>query len=300
MLSALTRDKAKRWRIIGVVSVISGLSLAGCASTQSAKPIKYYVSLGDSYSVGYQPYPTSGATSGFTGYVADKTGLVLKNFGCGGATTGSILHADGCHNVVAATDGVSYTTVPQAEAAESFIKDHKGSIGLITVSIGGNDVTSCAAAANPVTCVTEAVGVIRANVSALSTQLRSAAGSGVPIIGLTYPDVILGGWVYPAGTTDHTLASLSVVAFQTLINPALKAAYTGAGGQFVDVTAATGAYTPLSQLTTLAPYGTIPKAVAEVCMLTWYCSLGNIHAKTAGYTFIGKQITAEYARLQHP
>jgi len=265
--------------------------------------VKYYVSLGDSYSVGYQPSPTPGATAGYTGYVAQKTNLKLENFGCGGATTVSILHTNGCslpYGPVAATDAVAYTSIPQAAAAEAFIAAHKGSIGLITVSIGGNDVTSCASAANPITCVATAVAAIKANVTTLATQLRSVAGAGVPIIGLTYPDVILGLWVYPPGKTDHGLATLSVTAFQSLVNPALKAAYTTAGATFVDITAATDAYTPLTDLTTLAPYGQIPTAVAEVCSLTWYCSLGNIHANTAGYTFIGHQITHHYARLPHP
>jgi len=35
--------------------------------------------------------------------------------------------------------------------------------------------------------------------------------------------------------------------------------------------------------------------VAQVCTLTWFCSLGNIHAQSSGYRFIGQQIVAEYA-----
>ncbi|HXW34728.1 MAG TPA: neocarzinostatin apoprotein domain-containing protein, partial [Acidimicrobiales bacterium] len=51
----------------------------------------YYLSLGDSYSVGYQPSPSpGGATFGYTGYVAKKEKLTLENFGCGGATTASM------------------------------------------------------------------------------------------------------------------------------------------------------------------------------------------------------------------
>ncbi len=293
-------------RIIGVLAFALVLLMTGCTTTtttHSATPVKYYISLGDSYSVGYQPSPAPGATAGFTAYVAKKTNLKLENFGCGGATTLSILHTNGCiapNGPVAATDSVAYTTKPQTVAAEAFIAAHKGSIGLITVTIGGNDVTSCVGASNPITCVVTAAGIIKANVTSLARRLRSVAGARVPIIGLTYPDVILGLWVYPPGKTDHGLATLSVTAFQSLINPALKAAYTTAGATFVDITAATDAYTPLTDLTTLAPYGTIPKAVAEVCTLTWYCSLGNIHANTAGYTFIGQQIANEYAMLPHP
>ena len=38
----------------------------------------------------------SGATSGYTGYVAKKLKMQLENFGCGGATTASILNTVGC------------------------------------------------------------------------------------------------------------------------------------------------------------------------------------------------------------
>ena len=109
----------------------------------------YYVSVGDSYSVGYQP--TLGATSGYTGYVAKKTHLTLVNFGCGGATTTSIIDTVGCPDNLPHTAGaVLYPTTTQAAAAEAFITAHRGHIGLITVSIGGNDVTACGAAANPI------------------------------------------------------------------------------------------------------------------------------------------------------
>jgi lysophospholipase L1-like esterase len=296
------------------VSTIAFLVLPGAAhgaQWHAKKTTSYYVSLGDSYSVGYQPQPTAGATSGFTGYVSKKEKLTLENFGCGGATTSSILNYTG-QCVAAPTSSqygppaISGTVGPetsgdtQVQNAVAFIKSHAGQIGLITVSIGGNDVTSCANASNPITCVSGAVAAIKTNVSNLASQLRAAAGSSVPLIGLTYPDVILGDWVYPSGKTNQSLATESVTAFQSLINPALSTAYTGAGGNsaFVDVTSDTGAYTPLSQTTTLKPYGKIPKAVAEVCQLTWYCQLGNIHANTKGYTFIGGLVAKEYASIK--
>ena len=60
------------------------------------------------------------------------------------------------------------------------------------MSIGGNDVTACATQANPIGCVATAVTGITKNVTGLAVALRAAAGPGVPLIGLTYPDVILG------------------------------------------------------------------------------------------------------------
>ena len=281
------------------LAATSLVALSGVARAGAAGPT-YYVSVGDSYSVGYQP--GIGATTGYTGYVTKKTHLTLANFGCGGATTTSIIDSVGCPDVLPHTAGAHlYPTTTQAAAAEAFITAHRGHIGLITVSIGGNDVTACATQANPIPCVATAVTSIDQNVTTLATGLRSAAGPKVPIIGLTYPDVILGDYVYPAqpaSASRMALAAQSVVAFKTLINPALAKAYTAAGGVFVDVTAATGAYTPLTTMVTVAPYGTIPQAVARVCTLTWFCAVGNIHATNTGYALIGKLVAARYATLR--
>jgi lysophospholipase L1-like esterase len=291
--------------IAQVTVAVSCLAAVGVMATpvvaQAAKATPtYYVSLGDSYSVGYQP--GLGATPGYTTYVANKTHLTLVNFGCAGATTTSILKTIGCPQTLPHTKGaVSYSTSTQAAAADAFITAHLGHIGLITVSIGGNDVTACAGAANPIPCVGTAVTGITTNVSSLASGLRAAAGPKVPIIGLTYPDVILGEYVYPsqpATAARISLATLSVTAFKSLINPALSNAYTQALGSFVDVTTATGAYTPLTETVKLKPYGTIPAPVAKVCTLTWFCSKGNIHAKTKGYTLIGKLVVAKYVTVR--
>ena len=150
--------------------------------------------------------------------------------------------------------------------------------------------------ASPITCFYSSVNAASANITRLAKGLRSAAGPAVPIIGLTYPDVLLGLWVHPATSPDKIFASLSVTGFRDAFNPALKSAYTGASAKFVDITAATGAYTPLTETTNLSPYGVIPVAVAQVCTLTWYCAVGSIHANTRGYAFIGQQIVAEYAK----
>jgi lysophospholipase L1-like esterase len=282
-----------------VVAAVSVVALPGTAQANTATPT-YYVSLGDSYSVGYQP--GLGATPGYTAHVAAATHLTLVNFGCSGATTTSILDTVGCPETLPNTPGAaSYPTLTQAAAAEAFITAHSGHIGLITVSIGGNDVLACATQADPLTCFAEAVVTITKNVDALASGLRSAAGPKVPIIGLTYPDVVLGSYVYPsvpATPLRIELARTSVVAFKSLVNPALRAAYALSGGVLVDVTKATGAYIPLTRTTTLKPYGTVPVAVATVCKLSWFCELGNIHATTKGYLVIGKLVALRYATLR--
>ena len=73
------------------LSVVAVMAAPSMSQAGAATPTKYYVSLGDSYSVGYQPKPTSAATAGYTAYVAKKLKMQLVNFGCGGETTYSIL-----------------------------------------------------------------------------------------------------------------------------------------------------------------------------------------------------------------
>jgi lysophospholipase L1-like esterase len=196
---------------------------------------------------------------------------------------------------------MTYPTTTQIAAATAFLDAHKGHIGLITVTIGGNDVTGCATQANPIACVGTAVSTIKTNVTSLVSQLRTAAGPKVPIIGSTYPDVILGGWVYPtnpASASVQNLAKLSVPAFQLLINPTLAKAYASVGGSFVDVTKAVGSYVPLTKTVKTKQYGTVPVAVASVCANSWFCTRGDIHATTKGYTLIGKLIVAKYGSVK--
>ena len=165
----------------------------------------------------------------------------------------------------------------------------------MTVSIGGNNVTACARAADPVPCVTAAVAAIREDVTEIARRLRRAAGRRVRIVGTTYPDVLLGSWVN-GDAASRNIAGLSVVAFRSLINPALKEAYASARGRFVDVTAASGAYAPFDQVTTLFPYGTVPVAVARVCELSYFCAFRDIHARTDGYRLIADLIARQLPR----
>jgi lysophospholipase L1-like esterase len=275
---------------------------AGTPALAASKTPTYYVSLGDSYSVGYQPVP-GGATPGYATYVAAHTHLALVNFGCGGATTTSLLQTVGCPVVLPHTaGGQTYPTTTQAAAALAFITAHRGHIGLITVTIGGNDIVPCATKPNVASCVITNTGGISSNVTALASQLRAAAGAGVPIIGSTYPDVVLGSYVWPAhppSATAVSLAKLSVPAFKSIINPTLAKSYAKSDGSFVDVTKATGAYTSLTRTVHTAKYGSIPVPVAAVCSLTWFCARGDIHPRNAGYTLIGELIVARYDAMAH-
>jgi hypothetical protein len=143
--------------------------------------------------------------------------------------------------------------------------------------------------------VATAVEGIKKNVTATVRRLRSAAGSRARIVGITYPDVILGRYL-SGQEADQNLAKLSIVAFRSLINPALKTAYAAGRGRFVDVTAATGAYGSFDETVNLPPYGVIPKPVARVCQLTWFCQYGDIHARSNGYRLIADLVARTLPR----
>jgi lysophospholipase L1-like esterase len=277
----------------GSAAATSGAPSSG---TSAAAGSDYYVSLGDSYAAGYQPSGKgTGATNtnGFAYQLVSQAkaagrSYTLQNFGCAGATTESVLSSPGCQAHGLGPGATPYTGT-QLAAAETFLRAHRGKVGLITVSVGGNDITKCGVAANPVTCVSTALTSVTANLTKILAGLRGATGTSTTIVGITYPDVLLGNELSTNAATRQT-AELSVVAFKSLINPALKSAYTAAGGKFADVTAATGAYGSLTDMTTLAPYGSIPTPVAKVCSLTYFCQYQDIHPRTAGYALIAKTI----------
>jgi lysophospholipase L1-like esterase len=281
----------------------SSLSSSPAPSTAASSPAagkKLYVSLGDSYAAGYQPSPTGniGKTS-TTGFVyrlaADATvhgsRLTVVNFACAGATTTSIVSQNGCGPGRLGPGAADYPANSQAKAAADFITAHRKDIGLVSVSISGNDVTACAKAspASVAGCLLNAFVKIKANLHTLLAELRAATGPDTPIVGITYPDVVLGAYV---GTqaNGRTLAQQSVSDFKKLINPALKTLYEAVGATFIDVTAAAGAYVPFTQTTALAPYGTVPVAVAKICQLTFYCQFHDIHPRDGGYQLIADLI----------
>lgn len=281
----------------------SAATAAGAAPSSPGQGKQFYVSIGDSYAAGFQPIGRTGLGSFGHGYANQLPALVdshdyhltLVNFGCTGATTTTLISARGCK--YAGHQGPNEVVYPgqtQAAAASAFIAAHRSQVALVTVSISGNDITACGrqkdtSAASVAACLTTALAKVKANLSTFLSQLRTASGPDIPIVGITYPDVILGSYVSP-NPSARALAPISVTAFKSLINPALKAEYDAVNGIFVDITAASGAYTPFTQTTKLAPYGTIPVAVAKVCQLTFYCQLTNIHPRTVGYTLIAQQI----------
>jgi lysophospholipase L1-like esterase len=287
------RIKWGNWAVIVATALlIAGFNVVVPSSFAAApkKPVPlFYLSLGDSYGAGGQTVP--GIFGGFPAQVvldvAPKHVLLLRNFACGGATTTSMMSAIGCSQPRPSfdTNAVAYPKTTQLAAALSFIDAHHGKIGLITITIGGNDLGG----------TDDDVPPIATNIASIASQLRAAAGKSVPIIGLTYPDNDLADWL--SGPSGVTIAEESIAGFQQVINPDWAAAYASANVTFVDITAAFGTYTPLTQLVNYSTYGEMPYAVAQICTLTGSCSEDNPHPTTAGSMLTAKAITEAYLKL---
>lgn len=286
------------WPVLFVVAAVLLVAAPGVSSAK-AQPLRYYVALGDSWTVGTDATgPGNGPTTlAFPILAAVKMKMTVENFGCSGATTNQVLNG-GCLPQYRAVNGPDYGANTQLGAAVAFISSHLGQIGAISVQIGGNDLAVCATAADPVACVTSVSATVQTNVTSIAQGLRSAAGAGVPIIGVSYMDPVLISWVFPP--INKALAQLSVSAFSVYLNPALNTAYGAAGGHFVDVTALTGMYQPFTRLKSVGSFGKIPYAVAQVCKLTWGCTTGDAHPNLKGQQTLEKLFLAEWKKLPHP
>jgi lysophospholipase L1-like esterase len=291
--------------------VLAPVASAAHHARAKAKPVKgILLSLGDSYSVGWQELPGGGQGSTHNGpadqlvplAAARGWHLKLVNFGCGGATTTSMLTASavGCTPAALAPGAANYPGKSQTQAAVDFIKSHPGQVKVVTISIGGNDVDACPTQPDPTGCVKANMPRATRNLTKIVKQLRAAGGKQMRIIGSTYPDVELGLWVHPTVLGPNTLALVpgSISSFRDVINPGLDKAYLTVGAAFVDVTTATGAYGPFLA-TTDPTFGTIPVPVARVCTLTYFCDgTFNIHMKTPGYHIIAALEAATLPKLK--
>jgi lysophospholipase L1-like esterase len=286
----------RRLIAIGAAAIVL-VALATATETvaSSAPRPQYYLSLGDSWAVGFQN-GVAGGTETLHGYsnlvvsdVKAKRHLILENFGCNGAMASDLLNVNGCTTGGVALDAVPYPTITQLQAALDFIQIHHGQIGLITMSIGINDYYS-----------NVPLPTITANIETIVKRLRGAVGGSVPIIGLGMDDASLAEWL--SGGPDVRAAAASVRAVEYSANPAIKAGYINAGATFVNVGRIFDTYVPFSTQTDDPSHGEIPIAVFEICRLTSMCTAADDpHPNYTGYAIIAAQIAKAYLKLlRHP
>jgi lysophospholipase L1-like esterase len=265
------------------VALLAALAIAAAgpiaaASGNDSSAVHYYVSLGDSYSVGVQPIGDPPFFETDQGYadqlyrmlVARDPKLKLVKLGCGGESTRSMRFGS-----VDLAEGFScgppdfylhrYPHKTQLAEAVSFLHAHGKDVSLVTIDIGGNDVIGGGG-----------VPQIQANLPVILADLRNAAGPAVPIVGMSYYNPFLVDWFAdPSSLQQHVDG---IVAFNDL----LEGDYTAAGDPVADVESAFS-----STDTTLQPDG-VPLDVERICQWTWMCIFGDLHPNAIGYGVIAQ------------
>ena len=268
------------------------LAVLIAARAAAAPPRHYYLSVGDSLAVGMQPnarghdHPTG---HGYADVVARRLatrirGLQLVKLGCAGETSTTLVLTGPCRR-------------SQLAQAESFLSSHRGSVSLITVNIGDNDIEeSCFhAAAIDYACIENGLAAVRANIPVIIAALRSAAGDGVPIVGITDYDQFLAYWLRGAGGRSVARASVPVIA---RLNQVVDTLYREAGVHVADAAPQFGS-TDLGHPTPLAGHGRVPRGVATLCRLTWACGKRlDDHPNDAGYGVLATVIERVVGRLR--
>ena len=275
----------------------------------------YYLSLGDSLTVGVQPDDNGTPQETGDGYTdvlyrtlndSDST-LRHERMGCGGEDTTTFLEGG-----VPQCEG-KYEGISQMGASENFLAEHEGQVDLVTITVGGNNFTRCVNVEDiedddgltmDVDCVEEGLELIEAEVPQIAERLREAAGPDVQVIGMTYYNpflaaLLLEGEDEPVDevTDEETPEGVgevegdlpegkSAVEYATGVlqemNQTLRDTYAASGIDVADVEALFASEdfeVPADSETGM------PANLQAICDLTWMCNTDvgpDIHTNQAG------------------
>jgi len=144
----------------------------------------------------------------------------------------------------------------QLDVAVAYLEAHPGEVGLITLTIGANDILACDLNDPDVAaCLADKLGLIGTNLPYIVARLMVAA-PGVPIVGTNYYNPNLAFWIVDPAIAD---ASQALVP---LFNGTLEAVYGAFGVPVADVATA---------FKTFKARGNPPVNVKAVCRLTLMC-----------------------------
>jgi lysophospholipase L1-like esterase len=269
----------------------TGAGAGGAGASPAPAPVEYYLDLGGSASVGFQPtaaHPDGQPTD--SGYANDLLtierarwpGLHLVELGCPGQTTGTFLNGgDPCRPA-------GQTQLSQAVA---FLRTHPDTV-LVTIDLGFNDIRRCLVLDTiDQACLTQGLDLIAQQLPPILATLRAAAGPSVRLVGVAHYDPYLGAYLQGGPALDFADDSVAAIA---QLNDTLHAIYAAARVPVANVAQAFGM--DQSKPEELAGVGDVPRNVQRACALTWMCTSSSPQAKQhpndAGYQVIAQAIAA--------
>ena len=193
-----------------------------------------------------------------------------------------------------------YAAGSQLDAAVSFLEAHPGQVAFITIDIGANDLLDrCLDFDTGLIdrgCAVDLLPRLQVRLTQIVDALAAAAGTGVPIVGMTYYNPFLGLWGSVPGGRALARANQRTWA---LFDAALATAYEDAGASVADV-AATFRIDDFRHTVVVPGLGRIPVNVALACRWTWFCSsrfFGDPHADRTGHRKIARTFERELQGL---
>jgi lysophospholipase L1-like esterase len=272
-------------RALVLLAIVCMSVLVGTAPARAddSRAVHYYLSLGDSLAASFQPNGDSAhgyAEQLYAQLKEQDPTLQLVKLGCGGESTVSMRFGSQDPTVVLSCGTpryykhVLYPKGTQLAEAASFLQAHKDKVALVTIDIGANDLQRLDQQGNLIICLFEPAGcaaqtaTLVESLTAILTELRAAAGPAVPIVGMSYYDVFA-----PLCVSDPSL--LFVCGRVDAFNSTIEDTYAAAGVPVADVA---GAF----------ENDNLAHAAVHVCAWTWFCTLGDVHANTAGYGVIAQ------------
>jgi lysophospholipase L1-like esterase len=258
------------------------------ASPKFDPPKAYYLSLGDSLGFGLQldklfalldagTYTPDAFNTGYTDDFAAQMRQIrpdqqVENLSCGGETTDTMING-GCF--FTSPDGfglpihVNYSGA-QLDAAVAFLQSHRGKVGPITVSIGGNDADGVISDCNfDPSCIAQ---------SGLKQHLSENL------------DHILGA--LRGAAPDTEIIVVAVYNAEKITNPSSDELWNQ---NYVQVAADAAARNNARFANAFDAIHTTD----QICQLTFLCTSGDAHPTDAGYLAIANLIwsVSGYDRL---
>jgi lysophospholipase L1-like esterase len=242
-----------------------------------------YLALGDSLSRGVQPDGAKTLKNGYPRVLEKSLAEQIKptpklvEAGCGGATTTSFIAGGKACQPDAP---IPYANESRASSqliwAVQQLRGRKDLPTLVTLTIGGNDITACVdpSVEKVESCLDDVIPRLKANWITIARRLRAVAGPKTTLAVMTTYDPVL-GYLRISGGKDGNAAKAFHRQVVRRINPVMRRVFTKYDWQIADLAFA------------MHENGKVDdgnaRAVNAVCSLTWACGNFDVHLNDQGY-----------------